>query len=227
MDGVGTPATALHFELYFGFLTFQTRGILFGRMVLELGDMCAVKCEQTNMVCDVEFKTKVGIDSVIFPCGIVGEGSMVAMTSGSAGVRRSCRTRGTLYGAWSKFGSICYLRCQEVVVHAGSFLGTYITSRYSNLPCAAGSFEILLVIFPYVVLFLSLINSTHPCFYQSLIDNSLPRASSREDITLLLVELNETALMWRMLLGCGVRLWSTSRARYERFYKAYSQSLKS
>lgn len=34
------------------------RGILFGRMVLELGDMCAVKCEQTNMVCDVEFKTK-------------------------------------------------------------------------------------------------------------------------------------------------------------------------
>jgi len=34
------------------------RGILFGRMVLELGDMCAVKCEQTNMVCDVDFKTK-------------------------------------------------------------------------------------------------------------------------------------------------------------------------
>jgi hypothetical protein len=37
----------------------QPRGILFGRMVLELGDMCAVKCEQTNMVCDVDFKTKV------------------------------------------------------------------------------------------------------------------------------------------------------------------------
>ncbi|CAE6426113.1 unnamed protein product [Rhizoctonia solani] len=34
------------------------RGILFGRMVLELGDMCAVKCEKTGMVCDVEFKTK-------------------------------------------------------------------------------------------------------------------------------------------------------------------------
>ncbi|KAG8744915.1 hypothetical protein FRC10_009285 [Ceratobasidium sp. 414] len=34
------------------------RGILFGRMVLELGDMCAVKCDRTNMVCDVEFKTK-------------------------------------------------------------------------------------------------------------------------------------------------------------------------
>ncbi|KAB5588656.1 Oxysterol-binding protein [Ceratobasidium theobromae] len=34
------------------------RGILFGRMVLELGDMCAVKCEKTGMMCDVEFKTK-------------------------------------------------------------------------------------------------------------------------------------------------------------------------
>ncbi|KAG9104509.1 hypothetical protein FRC06_001890 [Ceratobasidium sp. 370] len=34
------------------------RGILFGRMVLELGDMCAVKCDKTNMACDVEFKTK-------------------------------------------------------------------------------------------------------------------------------------------------------------------------
>ncbi|KDN46049.1 hypothetical protein RSAG8_04556, partial [Rhizoctonia solani AG-8 WAC10335] len=34
------------------------RGILFGRMVLELGDMCTVKCEKTGMICDVEFKTK-------------------------------------------------------------------------------------------------------------------------------------------------------------------------
>ena len=34
------------------------RGILFGRMVLELGDVCAVKCEGTKMVCDVDFKTK-------------------------------------------------------------------------------------------------------------------------------------------------------------------------
>ncbi|CAE6430945.1 unnamed protein product [Rhizoctonia solani] len=34
------------------------RGILFGRMVLELGDMCMVKCEKTGMTCDVEFKTK-------------------------------------------------------------------------------------------------------------------------------------------------------------------------
>ncbi|CAE7191225.1 unnamed protein product [Rhizoctonia solani] len=35
------------------------RGILFGRMVLELGDVCAVKCEKTGMTCDVDFKTKV------------------------------------------------------------------------------------------------------------------------------------------------------------------------
>jgi hypothetical protein len=35
------------------------RGILFGKMVLELGDLSTVKNEKTDYSCDVEFKTKV------------------------------------------------------------------------------------------------------------------------------------------------------------------------
>ncbi|KAK7468431.1 Oxysterol-binding protein OBPa [Stygiomarasmius scandens] len=34
------------------------RGILFGKMVLELGDMCVMKNEKNGLVCDLEFKTK-------------------------------------------------------------------------------------------------------------------------------------------------------------------------
>ena len=34
------------------------RGILFGKMVLELGDVCIAKNEKHNMFCDLEFKTK-------------------------------------------------------------------------------------------------------------------------------------------------------------------------
>ena len=35
------------------------RGILFGKMVLELGDTCTAKNEKHGIVCDLEFKTKV------------------------------------------------------------------------------------------------------------------------------------------------------------------------
>jgi hypothetical protein len=35
------------------------RGILFGKMVLELGDTCTAKNEHNNLSCDLEFKTKV------------------------------------------------------------------------------------------------------------------------------------------------------------------------
>ena len=35
------------------------RGILFGKMVIELGDTCTAKCEKLNMTADIEFKTKV------------------------------------------------------------------------------------------------------------------------------------------------------------------------
>lgn len=35
------------------------RGILFGKMVLELGDTCMAKNEKHNLFCDLDFKTKV------------------------------------------------------------------------------------------------------------------------------------------------------------------------
>ena len=35
------------------------RGILFGKMVLELGDTCVAKNEKNKMFADIEFKTKV------------------------------------------------------------------------------------------------------------------------------------------------------------------------
>ncbi|KAJ9115444.1 hypothetical protein QFC22_005202 [Naganishia vaughanmartiniae] len=34
------------------------RGILFGKMLLELGDFSSVRCPSTNYSCDIEFKTK-------------------------------------------------------------------------------------------------------------------------------------------------------------------------
>ncbi len=37
------------------------RGILFGKMVLELGDSCTAKNEKNGYSCDIDFKTKVGI----------------------------------------------------------------------------------------------------------------------------------------------------------------------
>ena len=37
------------------------RGILFGKMVLELGDTCTATNENNDIHCDLEFKTKVRI----------------------------------------------------------------------------------------------------------------------------------------------------------------------
>ncbi|RIB03952.1 hypothetical protein C2G38_1989118 [Gigaspora rosea] len=34
------------------------RGILFGRMVLELGDNATVRCEKNDLICEIEFRTK-------------------------------------------------------------------------------------------------------------------------------------------------------------------------
>jgi len=42
------------------------RGILFGKMVLELGDTCIAKNEKHGLYCDLEFKTKVPIAMVSF-----------------------------------------------------------------------------------------------------------------------------------------------------------------
>ena len=37
------------------------RGILFGKMVLELGDTCTAKNENEKLHCDLDFKTKVRV----------------------------------------------------------------------------------------------------------------------------------------------------------------------
>ncbi|BGP18494.1 hypothetical protein JCM10213_001190 [Rhodosporidiobolus nylandii] len=54
LDGPG----AADGEYDIGMPNMYARGILFGKMVLELGDVAAVKNDTTGMHCDVEFKTK-------------------------------------------------------------------------------------------------------------------------------------------------------------------------
>lgn len=44
------------------------RGILFGKMVLELGDTCIAKNEKHGLYCDLEFKTKVPFYSPNIKC---------------------------------------------------------------------------------------------------------------------------------------------------------------
>ncbi|KAH8120721.1 oxysterol-binding protein family [Phellopilus nigrolimitatus] len=63
------------------------RGILFGKMVFELGDTCTAKNEKTNLSCDIEFKTK-GFFSGIYNA-IVGR------------VRRNGTDVGEVSGRWS------------------------------------------------------------------------------------------------------------------------------
>ena len=46
------------------------RGILWGKMFLELGDSCMAKNEQTGHYADIQFKTKVS-PSVSFGVGLV------------------------------------------------------------------------------------------------------------------------------------------------------------
>ena len=38
---------------------FYARGILFGRMYVELGDKVYIKCPQNDLSCDIDFKVKV------------------------------------------------------------------------------------------------------------------------------------------------------------------------
>jgi len=63
------------------------RGILFGKMVLELGDTCIAKNEKHNIFCDLEFKTK-GFFSGTYNA-IAGR------------VRRSSTDIGEVSGRWS------------------------------------------------------------------------------------------------------------------------------
>jgi len=43
------------------------RGILFGKMVLELGDTCIAKNDNNHLYCDLDFKTKVSSSLLLFP----------------------------------------------------------------------------------------------------------------------------------------------------------------
>ena len=53
---MGRPACA---EYVITMPNMYARGILFGKMVLELGDNCMAKNEKNGYTCDLEFKTKV------------------------------------------------------------------------------------------------------------------------------------------------------------------------
>lgn len=46
------------FQFLYMYRAELVRGILFGRMKLELGDHSWIRCEKTGLVADVEFKTK-------------------------------------------------------------------------------------------------------------------------------------------------------------------------
>lgn len=34
------------------------RGILFGKMVMEMGDQCSIRCDSNDLICELDFKTK-------------------------------------------------------------------------------------------------------------------------------------------------------------------------
>ena len=38
---------------------FYARGILFGKMYVELGDKITISCPTTDLTCDIDFKVKV------------------------------------------------------------------------------------------------------------------------------------------------------------------------
>lgn len=42
-----------------GLPNIYARGILFGTMIMELGDTAIIRCDKTDLICEIEFKTKV------------------------------------------------------------------------------------------------------------------------------------------------------------------------
>jgi len=66
MTGVSTPVVgfsdsfSLRLPAYvISMPNMYARGILFGKMVIELGDTCTAKCEKLGVTADIEFRTKV------------------------------------------------------------------------------------------------------------------------------------------------------------------------
>jgi oxysterol-binding protein-related protein 8 len=82
------------------------RGILFGKMVLELGDTCIAKNEKNGFQCDLEFKTKVGLVDILF-CNahmvqLVGKGFFSGTYNSLVGrVRNKESDIGEISGRWS------------------------------------------------------------------------------------------------------------------------------
>ena len=95
------------------------RGILFGKMVLELGDTCVAKNEKNKMFADIEFKTKV---CVIFSRSTGyclspkrQQGFFSGTYNAVAGhIRRNTNEIGEVSGKWS---SVLDLRLTKVNYH--------------------------------------------------------------------------------------------------------------
>ena len=95
------------------------RGILFGKMVLELGDACVAKNESTGYYCDLEFKTKVASSptnrypSVIL---IITQGFFSGTYNAVAGrVRKDNVDIGEVSGWWSHVME--FRNIQVLVIH--------------------------------------------------------------------------------------------------------------
>lgn len=93
------------------------RGILFGKMVLELGDTCIVKNQKNRLFCDLEFKTKVTARLSDDCCLTLSQGFFSGTYNAIAGrVRRGNSDTGEVSGRWShvmEFKSIKV--CQRAV----------------------------------------------------------------------------------------------------------------
>jgi len=82
------------------------RGILFGKMVLELGDTCVAKNEKNGLSCDIEFKTKViltiSVISWYWYAQSVVQGFFSGTYNALAGkVRKNSTEIGEVSGRWS------------------------------------------------------------------------------------------------------------------------------
>lgn len=84
------------------------RGILFGKMVLELGDTCIAKNEKRNIFCDLEFKTK-GFFSGTYNA-IAGR------------VRRNSTDIGEVSGRWSHLMEFRDVRVRISLCHSPRLL---------------------------------------------------------------------------------------------------------
>ena len=79
------------------------RGILFGSMILELGDTSVAVNERLGMSCSVEFKTKAGLFSLSpFTFLILKQGYFSGTYNAIAGrVRKGNTDLGEISGKWS------------------------------------------------------------------------------------------------------------------------------